>query len=278
MAITKEKKTGLLFLLGAGLLIVVAMLTAYFGISTLTKEEPILIANAEIKAGDPLTTDHFKLIKVPVGGIPSDAIRPDTNITGHIAVKDMNENEILRFPNVIDLENPNIPMLSSRLRALYTDDVLAETDDEELRNFRAAEIPIASITGMIDGMETGDRLAVISVFEDPETGEERAETIFDYVDVLQLKKPSEDNPGALILALTQKQTEALALARENGSFSVSLMAYGIEKPEGHPEVLSETYINRMEGEQSEDPLEPPTLNIPEDEEISEEEIDEDDNE
>lgn len=246
------RKTGMLFILVAIICSLLAVIVAYTAVNRLTKKESILVANSYIVAGDPLTKDMFNVIQVPRGGIVEDAIRPNSNINieQFIAVKDMSEKDILRYTNVADLGRTDLPILSSRLRRADKEIFgIEEYSDELFQNLRAAEIPIGSIQGMVDGMKVGDKISVTSLFiEENEKAEKirRIETIFDHIYILGIKRNDENSSGNVVIAITQKQFEALTLAREKGTFYISLMPFGIEKPEDHPEILSDLYIQMLE--------------------------------
>ncbi len=253
----KFKSTGILFFVIAIICSLMAVVIAYTQINRITKRQPILVANRYVVAGDPLTKEMFDTVQIPVGGIPQDAIRPNVNLDRLVATKDMGIKDILRYENVADLNEKDLPILSTRLRAVEKGSINSENDEEngeeydveKLKNLRAAEIPIDSIIGMLDGMKTGDQIAVTSVFiEETENNEKirRTETIFDYVRIIGIKPPVDNSKGTLVIALSQKQFEALALAREKGKFYIALMPLGIEKPEDHPEILSELYIEMLE--------------------------------
>lgn len=245
------KSTGILFIVIAIVCSLTAVIIAYTQINKITKKSPMLVANKYIVAGDPLTKEMFDVVQIPVGGIPQDAIRSDVDLDKFIAIKDMGEKDILRYENVADLNEKDLPVLSTRLRAIEKDSINSseEYDDEKLKNLRAAEIPIDSIIGMLDGMKAGDQIAVTSVFiEENKMGDKirQTETIFDYIRIIGIKPPVDNSKGTLIIALSQKQFEALALAREKGKFYIALMPLGIEKAENHPEILSNLYIKMLE--------------------------------
>ncbi len=244
------KSTGILFIIIAVVCSLVAVGIAYVSMNKITRKAPMLIAKEYVVAGDPLTKEKFDVVHIPVGGIPQDAIHPDVDLSKFVATKDMGEKDVLRYENVADLDKNDLPILSTRLRAIDKDALDNEKySSEKLENLRAAEIPIESIVGMLDGMKTGDKIAVTSVFiEETKDAEKvrRTETIFDYIHVLGIKPPGDNFKGSLVIALSQKQFEALALAREKGKFYIALMAMGANAPEGHPEILSELYVEMLE--------------------------------
>lgn len=247
------KSTGLLFILVAVICGLIAVIITYRTVNSMTKKVPMLIADKKIIAGDPLHKEDFKIVNVPISGRPEDAILPEDKIEGLVALKDMNEKDILRKINTVDLEKNDLPILSTRLRAVY--DTLNTIENElsqETTDLRAGEIPIESIIGMLDGMKEGDQIAVTSVYIEDVTQEQktnkirRTETIFDYIHVLGIKPPIDNSKGSVVIALSQKQFEALALAREKGKFYIALMPFGVKKPEGHPEILSDLYVQMLE--------------------------------
>lgn len=251
------KKTGLLFILMAVICGLVAVFLAYRTINSMTRKVPMLIANKSIIAGDPLHREDFQIVNVPISGRPEDAILPEHKLEGLVALKDMNLKDILRTANVVDLEKKDLPILSTRLRAINNS---LEYDQEELGDdvakLRAGEIPIESIVGMLDGMKEGDQIAVTSVYLDDITeGQKtykirRTETIFDFIYVLGIKSPSDNSKGSVVIALTQKQFEALALAREKGKFYIALLPFGVKRPEGRLEILSDLYTQMLENPES----------------------------
>ena len=97
---------------------------------------------------------------------------------------------------------------------------------------------------MLTGMKPGDKIAITSVYVEETVGgvgEKFSEPLFDYINVLEIKPPTDNNKGSLVIALTQRQFQAFALARDKGKFYIALMPYGLETPKGHPEILSEDY-------------------------------------
>lgn len=247
---TSIKKAGLFFIFTAVSCSLIAVIIAYSSINKITKKVPMLVANTKIVAGDPLRKENFQVVNIPVAARPKDAILPNDELSGLVALKDMSESDILRFENVVDLKKNDLPVLSTRLRAVA--DSLTNNglqDINEVTNLRAAEIPSDSIVGMIDGMKEGDKIAVTSVYiEEIEKKEKtrRTETIFDFIHVLGIKPPNDNFKGSVVIALSQKQFEALALAREKGKFYIALMPFGLTKPENHPEILSELYVQMLE--------------------------------
>lgn len=246
------KKTGLIFIIVGVIFALLAVGMTYMTINKVTKKVPMLVANSKIVAGDPIQEDDFRVINIAISARPKDAILPTDDLTGLVALKDMNENDILRYINVVDFQERELPILSTRLRAVSNN--LEDGDHiEDIDNLRAGEIPIDSIVGMIDGMKEGDKIAVTSVFIEENDLQEkirRTETIFDYIHVLGIKKPTENSKGGLVIALTQRQFEALALAREKGKFYIALMPFGVEKPVGHPEILSDLYVGMLNNPES----------------------------
>lgn len=258
-----SKNTGFLFIIFAVFMGLLAVGISYIGISSMTKKYPMYIAAREIEIGDPLKKEDFVKIQIPKGGIPKDAVPIDTDLTGYIAIKDMSEKDILRKANIADVKQKDLPLMSSRLKYLsYTEEFKKMPEQKrkaEIGKLRAAEIPIKSIVGILPNMKKGDKVVVTSVYlediQDPQDSTKikkirRTETIFDHVYVLGINPPSDKSKGALVLALTQRQFEALALAREKGKFYIAVMPYGLEKPEGHKEIISDKYVKMLDEPES----------------------------
>ncbi|WP_459195629.1 CpaB family protein [Wukongibacter baidiensis] len=251
----KSKKSGILFIFLAFILALGATGLSYAAINKITKKVPMMVASKDIEAGDPLNKDMFQVISVPIGGRPSDAIIPtkELDLSSYVALKDMSAKDILRKANIINLNSKDLPILSARLRSLDPKAINdLSYDSEELRSLRAAEIPVTSIIGMIPGMKTGDQIAITSVYIDEvDEGNKikkvrKTETIFDFISVIGIKKPDDNSKGSLVIALSQRQFEAYSLAREKGKFYVALMPYGVKRPDGHPQILSDEYIKMLD--------------------------------
>ena len=259
----KNKKTGYL-IIGLGVAFtLLSVILSYALISSIVEKVPMQIANQYIKAGTPINESMFSIVEVPVKGRPKDAILPGEDLTGYVAITDFGTNDILRYTKVVNLKEKDLPIISTKLRGLDPEALTNENyETPEMRKLRAVELPIESIEGMLPGMKPGDKLAITSVYTERAPGgieQKHSEPLFDYVEVLDIRLPSDENSkGTLVIALTQKQFQAFALARDKGTFYVALMPYGLEKPKGHPEILSEYYLLAIGEDLSEEYYTTPT--------------------
>lgn len=220
--LSKSKETGVKYIGGAVILALIAAGGAYYTISGITAKVPIYVAKQSISKGDPLSENHFKVVYLPKGGIPEDALTPDVKLDSRISNKDMSVDDILRKVNTIDLKYDNPPLLSARLKVL------------EQSGLVGGEIPIDSIQGMLDGMKSGDKVYVVGVTKEVkrqngenETIEEvKGETVVESAIVVGVKGGGEDGKTALIIAMSKEDAVKLAVAREKGKVYAYLLPFG----------------------------------------------------
>lgn len=227
MSYSKSKKTGLKFIGGAVILALVTAIGSYFTINEITAKVATLSAKKSITKGDPLTNELFNIVYLPKGGVPKDALTPDSILTTRISNKDMAVDDILRAVNTTDLEQANPSLLSSRLRVL------------EQAGLVGGEIPIESIQGMLDGMKSGDRVYVVGVTKekiptdgatntDPNNTKVVGKTVVESAIAVGVKGTTDGKP-ALIIAMTKEDAIKVAIAREEGKLYVYLLPFGETK-------------------------------------------------
>ena len=221
MNFSKSKQSGLKFIGGALILALASGIGAYYTISEITAKVATLAAKAPIAKGDPLTKELFNIVYLPKGGVPKDALTPNTILTTRISNKDMATDDILRTINTTDLKHDNPSLLSSRLRAL------------EQTGLVGGEIPIESIQGMLDGMKSGDKVYVVGVTKESiQTGESTStkvvgKTVVDSAIAVGIKGTTDGKP-ALIIAMSKDDAVKVAVAREEGKLYAYLLPFGLE--------------------------------------------------
>ncbi|MCG8541940.1 MAG: hypothetical protein MJA82_18680, partial [Clostridia bacterium] len=257
-SLSKSKKTGIILLIVAVVLIAGAFLGNFILIKKYAEQDYILVAKYNIMPGNPVSKEDFDRIKIPKKAIPSDAIRPDDiqrkEFKGHIAISEFAAKDILRWVKVADMKQTNLnelPTISLRLRAIEKK-ALNNIDfvSDKLRQMRAAEIPIDSVEGILPKMKIGDIVSITSVYIDDEASKlsdkevKRSEVLFEYIPIIDLINKNEKiREGSLSVALTKDQMRAFALARDKGKFHIALMPFGIKKPLDYPEIISVRYKN-----------------------------------
>lgn len=187
------------------------------------KQVPVLVAVKEINQGDPLTAEMFKEERIPVGGVPKTALKPPVNFKekGYISAKGMSEGDVLRKVNVIDLQDRELSVLSSRLKAL------------EKKGYVAIEVPIDSVEGMLGGMKAGDKVIVGVAYADKDKELQLSsknpqfvsEVITEAAHVVGIKNPGESK-GALIIAVTTEDYLKYMQSKERGKIYVGLRPFG----------------------------------------------------
>ena len=214
---SKTKKTGILTLLVALLLGVVAVFLAMNLIKDSTKTVDVLIAKDDIEEGDPLSKSDFEIKQIHPSGRPNTAVNVnELDLDGVVASKGILKGDILREEHLIKIADVNqeLPLISTRLKALGNDELLG------------AEIPIQSIAGILSGVKKGDRLSIISVYKNDDTGSVVSETILTDIEVLAIKS-TDDGKGVLAVALTQEEFETLSLARDTGTIHIAIQPLGV---------------------------------------------------
>lgn len=224
--LSKSKETGSKFIGSAVILALVAAGGVYFTISTITAKVPVYEAKTAITKGDPLNKDSFSVVYLPKGGVPKDALTPNTNLDTRITNVDMSIGDILRAVNTTNLEQDSPSLLSARLRVLENSGLVG------------GEIPIDSVKGMLNGMKAGDNVYLVEVKKDvktnqtdPSTSQNQVtasvvgSTIVDSAAVVGVHSGSDGN-AALVIALTKADAIKLSVAREEGKVYAYLLPFG----------------------------------------------------
>ena len=213
---TKSKRTGVLFIIAALVIALLAAGLTYMTVNKFVSKAPVWVVNAPIQKGDPLNADKFTTKEVPKASIQKGTLKPGTDLTGYAATVEMLPGDVLKEGNIIKLaQSDDVSILSARLKALND------------KNLVAGEIPLDSIKGMLSGMKTGDKISIVNVYTEDKVL--KSETIINYCDTIGVRSPGEDSSGAIIVALTREQSEILAMARERGKVYAYLLPYGTTK-------------------------------------------------
>lgn len=217
-----DRKKGLLLIVFA---ISCGFLASLIIFTTGTKMLPSVSALETIKPiekGTPLDRTYFKEVKLPEAGLPKGIVNINADLSGMIASRDMIPGDILRQEGVFELDGTNISVLSARLRALNNPDL------------RGVEIPINAVKGMLYGINSGDLLDVIAVYDQDKIEESynvglKAETILKEVPIIGVKKDINDNTEelSLVIAITEEEAEKLALYKSISEIHVSLRPLGL---------------------------------------------------
>lgn len=218
----KVKKTGLLLLVFAILLGVIAGVMGLMVMKSAYKETSVLVAKKVVEEGDPLTKELFEVKKIHISGKPETALPvDDLDLSGTVSAKGMLVGDILRQEHIIKLSDSTqeLPLISTRIKAIGND------------NLVGAEIPVSSIGGILDGIKKGDTITVVSVIENTETKEIVSRMILVNIEVVAVKtgeeKTTSSTNGVVAVALTQEQFKKLSLARDLGSLHVAVQPLGV---------------------------------------------------
>lgn len=215
---TKVKKTALLTLLLAIVLGVIASILIMSLIKDSTKTVSVFIAKDTIEEGDPLSKDMFEVKQIHPSGRPETSVNVnDLNLNGTVAAKGMLKGDILREEHLIKIADigQELPLISSRVKALGDDSLVG------------AEIPVTSVSGILNGIKKGDRISIVSVYKSEEADEIISETILRDIEVVAVKSDGDSDKGVLAIALTQKQFEELSKARDTGTIHISIQPLGV---------------------------------------------------
>lgn len=243
----KVKKTGVMLLGLAVVLGLVASGLVFTIIKSSHKEVDVLVANVDIQEGDPIRKDFFIKKGIHPSGSPSGAaVIEEVDFDGAIVSKGMLKGDILREEHIVKISDSTqeLPMIATRVKAIGDDNLIA------------AEIPIQSINGILNGLKKGDKLTIVSVRENTKTEEIESKTILVNVEVVAVKGDSNDsamdmaasgNSGVVAVALTQEEFKTLSLARDLGNIHVAIQPLGVEIDNSVIDNFKSTVSNSTEG-------------------------------
>lgn len=238
---SKTKKTGLLTLIIAILFGLAAVFLTMSLIKDSTKTVGVLIAKDNIEEGDPLSKDQFEIKQIHPSGRPGTAVNVnELDLNGIVASKGMLKGDILREEHLIKIADVNqeLPLISTRIKALGND------------NLVGAEIPVQSISGILDGVKKGDRISIVSVYKDDEADDIISKTILTDIEVLAIKASKDDGKGVVAVALTQDEFEKLSLARDTGTVHIAIQPLGVTVSEKNTKVENKVLDTEKENEDS----------------------------
>lgn len=224
----KAKKTGFLLLIFAVLLGGLAGFLTLRMINNSYKEEVVLIAKTDIEEGDPLTSDLFETKTVHPSGKPeTSVIVEEVDYNGMVSARSMLKGDILREEHFIKISDSQqeLPLISTRIKSIGNDNLIA------------AEIPVESIKGILNGVKQGDKVTVVSVRENKETKEIVSSTILVNIEVIAVKGDTEKEKNTdvatggtnevLAVALTADEFKTLSLARDIGNIHIAVQPLGV---------------------------------------------------
>lgn len=240
----KVKKTGLLLLAGAIFLGLVAGGLTFAMIQSSYKQVDVIVAKANVEEGDPLSKDSFEKKSIHPSGRPDDAVLIDeVDFSGAVASKGLLQGDILRKSHIVKINDSTqeLPLISTRVKAIGNDGLVA------------AEIPIQSISGILNGIKKGDKVTIVSVRENPETETIESKTILVNIEVVAVQGDSEDDTtmdsatsgdnGVVAVALTSDEFKTLSLARDLGNIHIAVQPLGVEIDASVVEKLNVTANN-----------------------------------
>ncbi len=153
MALSSTKKRGLIFIIAAVVCALFAIFLTFSIASRGQPDTPIVVATEDIAPGDPLTEDQFTVIEFAEVSVPPESVTPDIDLSNKVASKGLAENDILREPHMMSLEEDSPSIYSARVTAL---------EDPDLR---AIEVPVDVVGDMASGLDYGDKIDLIAVFD-----------------------------------------------------------------------------------------------------------------
>lgn len=212
----KVKKTGLLLLIFAIFLGLIAAFLNFTIIKSSAKTVDVLVAKDTIEEGDPLSKDMFEVKQIHPSGRPDTAISVDElDLNGTVAAKGMLKGDILRKEHLVKIADVDqeLPLISSRLKAIGDDKLVG------------AEIPVDSVEGILDGIKKGDRISVVSVRKGA-NDQIQSEVILKNIEVLVVKS-TDDGDKVLAVALTLPEFAKLSEAKDTGTIHISVQPLGV---------------------------------------------------
>lgn len=225
MKLQTNKKRGLMFILIALTIALVASGVSYASLNTVFRKVPVFVALVEIAAGDPLKKEMFEVKSHPIGGIPEDALKPSFLFDGSISSKGMLPGDVLRQSNTVDMQDRDLSVLSTRLYTLKEMGLVA------------VEIPVDSLKGMLTGMKAWDKVIIGVAWPDKDkemvlaTRNEQfvTEVIVESAIVVGLKNAEDGGNGSLIVGLDSAQFLKFMESKEKGKIYVALHPLGYDE-------------------------------------------------
>ena len=180
----------------------------------LTKNVPVLVANADLAWGTKLTSEMMQVQEQPSDGLPE----------GHFAKPDEIKDRVL----LVDLRR-NEMVLESKLAPIGTSGGVAAVTDV---NKRAMSVKVDDVIGVAGFIKPADRVDVMVTIE-PEAGKQGhaiAKVILENVKVLaagtQMERKGKDEEPKQVQVITVEvdveEAEKLALASNQGKLRLAL--------------------------------------------------------
>ena len=180
----------------------------------LTKNVPVLVANADLAWGSKLTSEMMQVQEQPSDGLPE----------GHFAKPDEIKDRVL----LVDLRR-NEMVLESKLAPIGTSGGVAAVTDV---NKRAMSVKVDDVIGVAGFIKPADRVDVMVTIE-PEAGKQGhaiAKVILENVKVLaagtQMERKGKDEEPKQVQVITVEvdveEAEKLALASNQGKLRLAL--------------------------------------------------------
>lgn len=221
--IKSGKATGIGFLILALICGLAAAGLVLFAGMQLKPSTPVFVVTEPIAIGDPFTPQNTKLVKMPPAGLPGDAISDAKYLATGVSTRTMYPGDLVRQCAIVDVNDKagTFGLFPARLAGLKD------------RTLRAVEVPIDMSPGLLFGLRPGDKVDIVATYAAQEGQDKQvmARTVVEGAPVVGVRAPGEDEGGgngALIVALSQKQNEALAAAREMGKVYVSAVPMGLQ--------------------------------------------------
>lgn len=208
----KSNKKSFLFILMAIGCATLAALLVFFASFKLVPRYPVLVVKQNISAGDPLNTSMFEIRKLPKAGLPSEALKPNVDLSKYLAKNNMEKGDVLRVPNTIEIENPDPSILAARLKSLNDDSLVA------------MDIPITAAGGMLNGMKALDIVSIMAVSKQGET--QVTNVIVENAVVIGVRARDDNSEGSLVVAIKDTDRTKVAEAKEKAKVFVALRPVG----------------------------------------------------
>ena len=201
------KARGILFIAAA---LVVAALAAtlvsrYLNKSTPQRQVGVLVAAADIAAGETLTREKLKMVKRPETEVPEDALRRMEPAVGRVAAGRIKKGEPISNKRLVPREEA-----AKRPRA-----------GEIAQGMRAFSMEIDAMSGVSGRLRPKDRVDVVAVNQlSNEKGDRIARVILSNVEILKIYLEQESRrgrgaggKGTVTLLLTEEETLSLAASQ-----------------------------------------------------------------
>jgi len=214
----RKRGSGALFLVLAVALALAAAFSAVRVIRSFNETTQVVVAARDIAPYTAVVKDDIKVVDYPSAAVPPDAVRDPKAIVGKFLKSPVLVGEPVRMARIADTQADK-SLMSARVSELGRADV---------RAFALPWDPQAAVGGDIT---EGDRVDVVaSVKIDSGTGSIGVgKIVARNVLVLKVFKPSGNDKGSLVVALTPPQIEDIAFALTSGQLRYALNPFNTDE-------------------------------------------------